>query len=193
MKHRYSPAAIKAHLRAMQRTPIVQEVPVDAISKLTEAYFGGFLTRVELVDLVLDLVHAPSAQPEPAPQPPAVKPWWFHTISAEVDDAGELHLTVDGQPAPQPDDVSRINTCVICAEETMLMIGEDAYCTEHYGQIRSALRWNHPDDLEKFTGPIGEQIRKHAQPEPHDEGCQCHLCWAASLTPPSPPWEGGIA
>ena len=26
----------------------------------------------------------------------AGKPFWFHTISAEVDDAGEMHLTIDG-------------------------------------------------------------------------------------------------
>ena len=27
----------------------------------------------------------------------------------------------------------------------------------------------------------------------HADDCRCHLCWAASLTPPSPPWEGGAA
>lgn len=174
MKRRYSPAARRAHLRAMHNRPsevyIVEMDPKDPIAKLIESYEQGFLTAVELADLILETLPQPEPaphcfvfdcpenafyltdgiahcwrhrrraeleaeadrqkaeqQPEPAPKPtPAAdKPWWLHDISAEVDDAGEIHLTIDGQPAPK-----------------------------------------------------------------HDEGCQCHLCWAASLDMPSPPWDG---
>ena len=112
MKRRYSPQACRAHLRAMHNKPRVAYVQeVTPVGKLIESYQLGFLTAVELADLILQTL----PQPEPALLP--------------VSD----HTTAIAFPAPAP------------------------------------------------------------QPEPHSDDCQCHLCWAASLTPPSPPWEGGIA
>src|SRR5690348_14375223 len=76
MKRRYSPAARRAHLRAMHHRPVVQEVEqTGPIQKLVESYQQGFITAVELADLILQALPKvdddglPLPTPEPAPNP----------------------------------------------------------------------------------------------------------------------------
>jgi hypothetical protein len=74
-------------------------------------------------------------------QETAEQPSWLHTISAEVDDAGNMALTVDGQPE-QPRTADLEPHPIICAygwecSEVAVMQAHDNawYCAEHYQAV----------------------------------------------------------
>lgn len=116
MKRRYSPAARRAHLRAMHNRPsevyIVEMDPKDPIAKLIESYEQGFLTAVELADLILETL----PQPEPAPMPRKCGLGWCHNAALDGYAVCAEHLPQQPEPAPmseQPIDCD----CPACLAE----------------------------------------------------------------------------
>lgn len=165
MKRRYSPEARRAHLAHMRAkygkssVVSVQEVLPDPIKKLIEAYQGGFLTAVELADLIL-------------------------------------------QTLPQPENpIAQV--CIIC-DKPFIPQGNQEVCKQCLPEVYACPKCGNPKASWRPTCVQCQMEAEQPKPDPkpeedddglplpttkHDEGCQCHLCWVASLTPPSPPWK----
>lgn len=128
MKRRYSPAvrARIAHERAKYGKPaVVQEVQqTDPIAKLVESYQQGFITAVELADLILQALPEPEAE----------------RVTATVEAAHQRALREHPEPAPSA--VADPERCRNCGGRPVF---KDGLCKDCY------FEWHRPTD--SYHGP----------------------------------------